>query len=141
MRLNRWLASLNLLPAVVLALGAWALPARYWPLDGLVAFTVAALLLSSGAVFLRLGWAPRGLLAAAWVLLVTGALLVAGFALSFAFLSGVQGPFGKMGSVLMVLVLLLLTPYTLLYPCLTLWWLRREARVAAPAVLRAGDAP
>lgn len=127
MERQRLFALLNLLPAFVLGGGGISLPMRFWLVDGLVGITVLTLIVTSALVFARPALAQLALRIGAWVLLVLGSAIVALFALSFAFLVGVHGPFGAFGSLLMVLVLLLLIPYVLVYPAIELRWLGRRS--------------
>lgn len=129
----------NLVPAAVLGLGCYALPLRWWGMDVPITLAVLGLVASSGVALRSPRLAPRVLRAAALGLLVLGLALVTAFALSVAFLSGIHGAFGAFGSLLMGLVILLIIPYTLVYPAFELWWLGREGR--ASRVESAGSAP
>jgi hypothetical protein len=126
MRLLPAFALGNLVPALVLGLGCYALPLRWWGMDVPVALVVTGLLASSAAALRKPELAPRLLRGAAIALLVLGLGLVAAFGLSVAFLAGVNGPFGAFGMLLMGLVVALVAPYALVYPALQLWWLGRE---------------
>jgi hypothetical protein len=128
----------NLLPALVLGAGCYALPLRWWGMDVPVALVVLGLLASTAIALRKPSLAPRVLRFAALALLVLGLGLLAAFGLCVAFLSGIHGPFGAFGSLLMGLVVLLITPYAVLYPAFQLWWLGREAR--SRAVSSAGSA-
>lgn len=129
----------NLLPALVLGLGCYALPLRWWGMDVPIALLVLGLIASSAVALWKQELAYRVLRVAAFALLVVGLALVAAFALSIAFLSGIHGAFGAFGSLLMGLVILLLVPYALVYPALQLWWLARAGR--APELRGAGSPP
>jgi hypothetical protein len=129
----------NLVPALVLGLGCYALPLRWWGMDVPIALLVLGLFATSGIALWRPELAPRVLRLAAFALLVVGLGLVAAFALCIAFLSGIHGAFGAFGSLLMGLVILLIVPYALVYPAVQLWWLGRVGR--APQVSCAGSPP
>lgn len=120
----------NLAPALVLGLGCYALPLRWWGMDAPVLVVVVGLLASSAVALRSPRLAPRALRMAAIALLALGLGLVAAFALCIAFLAGIHGPFGAFGMLLMGLVVLLLTPYTLVYPAFQLWWLGRTQAAA-----------
>ena len=126
----------NLIPALVLGLGCYALPLRWWGMDVPVTVVVVAVLASSAVALWNEHLAPRALRLAALALLVLGLTLVAAFGLCVAFLAGIHGAFGTFGRLLMVLVLFLLAPYTVVYPAFQLWLLGRAA-TAKPA----GPAP
>lgn len=129
----------NLVPALVLGLGCYALPLRWWGMDVPITLVVLGLCASSGVALWKPALAHRVLRIAAVALLLVGMALVAAFALCIAFLSGIHGPFGAFGSLLMGLVILLLLPYALVYPALQLWWLERAGRAVETS--HAGSAP
>jgi hypothetical protein len=114
----------NVLAALLVAIGVFsALPARYWPVD-LGAALVMALLGASGAGLLaRAQWAPRVARAAAKVVLGLGLALVATLALTASYLSGIYGPVGKGGSLILLLVAALALPYLVVLPAAELVWL------------------
>ena len=121
----------NLVPALVLGVGLYALPVRFWVVDILVSAAVLAVSGGSGVALARPALALRALRVAAIVLLGIGLLLVGAAGLSAAFLSGVHGDYGRGGTLLMVLILFLMVPYTLVYPVLELLWL--HAKRTTPA--------
>ncbi len=124
-RLRRGFALGNLVPAAVLGVGCWALPLRWWAMDVPVALVVLGLVVTSAVSLSNERAAPKLLRIAALTLLALGLVLVGAFALSVAFLSGVHGPFGAFGMILMGLVVLLLLPYAVVYPAIELWWLHQ----------------
>jgi len=133
---RRWeigLALGNLLPAAVLGGGCYMLPLRWWGLDVPVCLMVAALVVTSLIALGRPALALRALQIAASALLAVGASLLAAFVLCLAFLSGVHGAFGNLGAVLMTLVVLLVAPYSVLYPACELVILHRLRRATEPA--------
>lgn len=139
-RLRRGFAFGNLVPALVLGVGCWALPLRWWLMDISISVVVLALLVTSAVSLSNERLAPRLLRGAAIALLVLGLALVSAFALSVAFLSGVHGPFGAFGMILMALVVVLLLPYAVIYPCIELWWLH-QLREGAAAPIAESAAP
>jgi hypothetical protein len=115
----------DLLVAAVVLFGVFvALPMRWWPVDtGAVA--LAALELAAGVGLLaRTGWAERVARVAAAVALALGLLLVSLLAVTASWLSGVYGPVGKGGAVVLGLVAALTVPYLVVLPFVQLVWLR-----------------
>jgi hypothetical protein len=129
-RVQLGLAIGHLLPALVLGVGCYALPLRWWVMDALCGGIVVVLVIASAGVFARARWADRALYVATWTLLGVGLVLFAMFALSLAYLSSIHGVFGQMGVLSMALLLLLLLPYTIVYPsgALVLLWARRSSQ-------------
>jgi hypothetical protein len=122
----------NLLPATVLGAGLVALPVRWLPADVVIGGAVIALAAASSAAIGKPSLSLRALRIGAQILLGVGVVVVVAAVLSMAFLAGIHGDFGRGGVTLMLLVTLLVLPYTVVYPLVELWWLReRAARDAA----------
>jgi hypothetical protein len=118
----------NLLTAALVAFGVFAgLPARWWPVDTGAAVLVVVELSSAGALILDASWAPRLARAAAAVALALGALTVSLAAVTAAWLTGVYGPVGKGGGIVLALVAALALPYVVVLPAVQLVWLRPRA--------------
>jgi hypothetical protein len=113
----------NVVPAIVLGVGLYALPVRWWPADFVIGAAVLALPITSGIVFARPSSSRRALRVGASVLLAVGLVLIAAAVLSCAFLAGIHGDFGQGGVTLMTLVTFLVLPYAVVYPVLELLWL------------------
>ncbi|HEY3496618.1 MAG TPA: hypothetical protein VGK73_18090 [Polyangiaceae bacterium] len=120
----------NLVAAVMLSVGLFALPVRYWLADVVVVLSIAGAAGPSVAALIRPALAPRALRIAALSLLTIGLLVIAAAALSLAFLSGVHGDYGRGGVALMTLVSFLVLPYTVVYPVLELLWLHQRGGLA-----------
>jgi hypothetical protein len=122
----------DLLTAAVVGLGVFvALPARWWPVD-LAAAVLAALELVAGvALLVRATWAERAARAASAVALGLGLFLVTVLAVTASWLSGVYGPVGAGGAIILTLVAVLALPYLVVLPAVELVWLRPVARVPA----------
>jgi hypothetical protein len=122
----------NVVTALLVAGGVFGcLPARWPPVDG-VAGVVAALELASGVGLLTgARWASRVARAAGVVALAVGLLLVTLLALAASWLSGVYGPVGMGGAIIIALVAALALPYLVVLPCVELVWI--GARVASPS--------
>jgi len=116
----------NVVAALVVVVGVFqGLPARWLPID-LTAAAVVALLGASGAgLILRAKWALRVARAAAFVVLAVGLAFVAALALTASYLSGIYGPVGKGGALILVLVAALALPYLVVLPASQLVWLGR----------------
>jgi hypothetical protein len=124
----------NGVPAVVLGVGVFALPVRWWPADVVIGAVVVAVLASTAAALSRPALARQALRVGASVLLGAGLLVIAVATLSLAFLAGIHGDFGRGGVTLMMLVLFLVLPYTLVYPAIELLWLGApSSRTPAPS--------
>jgi hypothetical protein len=125
LRRARLTAGAQLALAALLLIGVWGLlPARYWPIDA--AGSALALLQLAAAVglFARKSWGVRVGLVAGWVTLVAGATLVTALGLTVAHLSGMYGPVGAGGAVLMAVIAALVLPYLVFLPALQIIWLR-----------------
>lgn len=123
-----------LLLSVLLGGGIWvALPARYLPVD-IVGSLLALLCTSAGlALLFEL---PRALLlarVACWTTLVLGSATCSALAFVAAHLSGLYGPVGAGGALLMAIVSALILPYLVGLPLLQLAWLR-TASAGHPAL-------
>jgi hypothetical protein len=121
----------NFVPAVVLGVGLYALPVRFWAVDVFVITAVAAAVAGSAVALARPELSLRALKVAALSLLAIGLLLVGAAASSAAFLSGVHGDYGRGGTLLMLLIVFLMVPYTLVYPVLELLWLHAKQKSLA----------
>jgi hypothetical protein len=119
----------NVVAALVVAIGVFqGLPARWLPVD-LAAAAVAALLAAAGVgLVMRAAWAPRLARAAALVVLAVGLVFVAALALTASYLSGIYGPVGKGGALILVLVAALALPYLVVLPAAQLVWLGPKAK-------------
>jgi hypothetical protein len=125
----------NLLTGLLVAGGVFALlPSRWAPLDG-VAGLVAALEVASG-VGLVAGapWGRAAARAASAVALAAGLSAVTVLAVTASWLSGVYGPVGTGGGIILALVAALALPYLVALPCAELLWLgaRIDARGPRP---------
>ena len=129
LRATRAFGAANLTSAALVAFGVFgALPARWWPVD--VAASVVSLLLAAAGAGLLLGatWAERAARAASFVALGLGLALVATVALTASYLSGIYGPVGRGGAIILVLVAALALPYLVVMPAVQLVWLGPRAK-------------
>lgn len=122
---HRRVAAAQLLVASLLLCGVWiGLPARYWLVDA--PGTALALISVASAYGLLSGrtWGLTVARIASFIALVLGAAVVTTLALVAAHLSGLYGPVGAGGAVLMGTVAALIMPYLVGFPALQLVWLR-----------------
>jgi hypothetical protein len=127
-RRHPWLGSIDLVTSLLLLGCVWGvLPARWWPID--VSATLLGALLAASGVGLLLGtpWARRVGLVAGAVTLALGLALVTTLALTASYLSGLYGPVGKGGAVILVLVGALAIPYFVFFPAAQVVALRKPA--------------
>jgi hypothetical protein len=122
----------NLVPAIVLGVGLFALPTRWLPADLVVGSALLVLVASSAVVFGRPALSRVALRVGARVLLGLGLLLVSVAALSIAFLAGIHGDFGQGGVALMSLIAFLVLPYAVVYPLIELYWVGPVTNKAGP---------
>lgn len=120
------LGGADIFVAVLILIAIWAgLPARWWPMD--VVGTLLAIMYGviGGALVRGLPWAERAGKIAGAVGLAIGLLLVTALALTASHLSGLYGPVGAGGAVLLITIALLVLPYLVLLPAAQLWALTR----------------
>src|SRR4030095_14157346 len=77
------------------------LPARYWPVDGAAAIVLGLFAAGGGGLLWQASWAPKVPCVASAISLALGLLLVATLALTASFLSGIYGPVGRGGSLVL----------------------------------------
>ena len=125
-------AALDVVAALLVVLGVFAgLPARWWPVDVGAALVAAALAACAAGLALEAPWARRLARIGLAAVLAIGLSLVAALALTASYLSGIYGPVGKGGSVILVLVAALVLPYLVGLPVAQLAWLGRDAKEAS----------
>lgn len=119
----------NLLTGAVVGLGAFvALPARWWPVDAPAALLTALEVAAGVALVARVPRAERLAQAACAVALSLGLFTVTVLAVTASWLSGVYGPVGRGGAIVLALVALLALPYVVVLPVIQLVWLRPRRR-------------
>lgn len=112
------------LTAALLVLGVFVgLPAR-WAIVDVTACVLAALKLASGvSLMMQARLAPGVATAAAAAALAVGLALVTSLAVTASWLSGVYGPVGGGGALILTLVAALALPYLVVLPVVQLFWL------------------
>jgi hypothetical protein len=119
----------DLLTAAAVTLGVFvALPARWWPVDGLAAILAVLQVAASVGLLTRANWGERVARAAATVALAVGLFTVTMLAVTASWLSGVYGPVGAGGAMILTLVGALALPYVVVLPVVELVWLRPPPR-------------
>ena len=115
----------DLITAALVMVGVFVgLPSR-WPVVDVPAVVLAALHTASGAGLLAgRGWGPGVARVASAVSLALGLLLITVLALTASWLSGVYGPVGLGGAVVLALVAALALPYLVALPVLRLVCMR-----------------
>lgn len=125
----------NIVTAILVYIGVFeGLPARDWLVDS--ASALVLVLFAAAGIGLLVGtrWAERAALVASIVSLVLGLLLVATLSLTASYLSGVYGPVGRGGSLILGLIAALALPYLVVLPFVELVWLARQRSSRAPAL-------
>jgi hypothetical protein len=127
-RASRVFGIADLVTAAGVGLGVFAgLPARWWPVD-VVAGTLVALEVAAGmGLLIQARWAERVARGASAAALAVGLVTVTVLALTASWLSGVYGPVGAGGAVVLTLVAALALPYLVVLPVVTLFWLGPRA--------------
>ena len=118
--------------AAVVGLGVFGgLPSRWAPVD-VPAALLCALMVTAGAGLLAgARWATAVARVAAAVALGLGLVLIALLVLSVGYLSGLYGPVGRGGAVILALVAALALPYLVALPAGQLVWLSARRRGGA----------
>jgi hypothetical protein len=114
----------DIVSAVLVFLGVFqGLPSRYWPVDAGAAFVIALFAAAGAGLLWRTSWAPKVAWVASTISLSIGLTLVATLALTASFLSGIYGPVGRGGALILTLVAALALPYLVVLPVAQLVWL------------------
>jgi len=122
----------DLLTAALVTVGVFmGLPARWAPVDVTASVLIVMKLASGVLLVARAHWAPRMATLGAALALALGLALVTSLALTASWLSGVYGPVGRGGALLLTLVAALALPYLVVLPVVQLVWLRSSAFRAA----------
>jgi len=141
-RVHRLFATLDLLSAVLLALGVFVgLPDRWLWVDLPAVLLIALFAVTAIGLFVDTRWAQTAARATAAVALAFGLLLVALLAVAASYLYGIYGTVGQGGALIYVLVLALAIPYLVALPVAQLVWFGRFGRSArlAPDASPAGE--
>jgi hypothetical protein len=125
-RAARTFGAAHLATAALVGFGVFGcLPSRWAPVDGPAA-VLTILHATAGAGMLRgASWAERAARVTSGLSLALGLSLVTTLAVTASWLSGVYGPVGAGGAVILALVAALALPYLVVVPCVELVWLAR----------------
>jgi hypothetical protein len=102
----------------------FGLPDRWIVVDATAAALMLLQLSAGVGLLARAPWAARLASVASLASLVVGLGLVTVLALTASWLSGVYGPVGRGGGIILALVALLALPYLVVLPAVQLFWLR-----------------
>ncbi len=115
----------DLFTAGLVAFGVFvALPSRWAPVDVAAVAIVATDLASGVGLLAAKSWGPRVARIASALSLALGLWLITVLAVTASWLSGVYGPVGLGGAVILALVAALALPYLVVLPVVRLAWLR-----------------
>lgn len=118
----------DLISAGLLALGVFAgLPDRWLPVDTVAVLLIGLDVAAGSALLANARWAHKVAFVSSALSLAVGLALVTALALSASYLSGIYGPIGRGGAVILALVAALVLPYLVLLPSVQLVWLRPSA--------------
>lgn len=119
--------TLDVLVGLLMVLTIWVvLPARWMPVDVIgTIFAIASIAAGAGLVA-GAPWARLAALALGGLTLVGGIALVTAVAFTASYLSGVYGPVGKGGAIILLFVALLMVPYFVLLPAAKIVALRQR---------------
>jgi hypothetical protein len=125
------MAAANVLTASLVLFGVFvALPARWWPVDTGAVVVAAVETCAAIGVVARAPWGHRVARVASTVALGAGLATVTTLALTASWLSGVYGPVGKGGAIVLGFVALTILPYLVVLPVVELVWLGARDGVA-----------
>jgi hypothetical protein len=117
------------LTAAGVGLGVFvALPARWWPVDVVAAILIALEVAAGAGLWTGARWSERVARAASLGALGCGLFTVTVLAITASWLSGVYGPVGTGGAIILSLVGALVIPYVVVLPAIELAWLRLPRR-------------
>ena len=125
----------DIVSAVLVYVGVFqGLPARYLPVDAAAAIVIALFAAGGAGLLGESSWAPRVAWIASAVSLALGLTLVATLAITASYLSGIYGPVGRGGALILGLTAALTLPYLVVLPAAQIIWLGpfRQAKVPAP---------
>lgn len=120
------LGGLNVVVGALVLGGIWvALPTRWWPVD-VFGTLLGALLLGAGVGLLaRKRWGRGLALVTGGVFLAVGLAVTATLAMTAGQLSGLYGPVGLGGALILGLVFVTFVPYVVVFPAAALFFLAR----------------
>jgi hypothetical protein len=127
-KLGRWLCAAGSFTSAILVAGGvfGGLPSRWAPVD-VTAVIVTVACVTSGALLIRdARMAERVARIVSAAVLVLGLLLVLVLATTASYLSGIYGPVGKGGAMVLGLIAALAVPYVVAIPAAQLLYLGKK---------------
>ena len=119
----------HVITAALIVVGVFGgLPTRWMPIDAPALLLVVLHAAASAALIGRHVRAPIIARVAAFASLGLGLLLIALLVWSASYLSGVYGPVGRGGAIIMALIVALAAPYLLAIPVGELLWLGSKSK-------------
>jgi hypothetical protein len=116
--------AVNIVSALLVYLGVFeGLPARYWPVDIAAAVVFLALVTGGVGLLANARWGKWAARIGAAIALGVGLALVSVLAVTASYLSGIYGPVGRGGALILTLVAALALPYLVVLPAAELVWL------------------
>jgi len=118
--------AVDIVSGILVYIGVFeGLPTRYWLIDGGAALLIALFTAAGAGLVGGTAWAPRAAIAASVASIVLGLLLITTLALTASYLSGIYGPVGRGGALILGLFAALALPYLVAIPLAQLAWLGR----------------
>ena len=134
--------AIDVVTAVLIYIGVFeGLPARHWLVDGGAALLIVLFGGAGIGLLADSPWASRAALAASATSLALGLALVSVLSLTASYLSGIYGPVGRGGALILGLVAALALPYLVAVPLAQLVWAGKALRGGSVAPPPASSAP
>lgn len=118
------IAAADALTAGLVLFGVFvALPARWWPVDTAAAVLASVEVAAAVGVLAPAPWARRVARTASVIALGAGLSTASALALTASWLSGIYGPVGRGGAIVLAFIATLVLPYLVVLPIVQLLWL------------------
>jgi hypothetical protein len=125
------MAAADVLTAGLVLFGVFvALPARWWPVDTAAGVLAGVEVAAGVGLVARRPWGDYVARIASAGALAVGLCTVSALALTASWLSGIYGPVGRGGAIVLAFVAALALPYLVVLPVAQLLWLGPTARPA-----------
>ena len=128
-RARKVFGSLHIATSGIVAVGVFVgLPVRYAPVDTAAGVLATALLVSGFGLLTGASWRERAARLVSWMTLGIGLALTAVLVVTASHVVGLYGPIGRGGALILSMVALLVLPYLVAVPALSVHWLSRKPR-------------
>jgi hypothetical protein len=128
-RARKVFGSLHIATSGIVAVGVFVgLPVRYAPVDTSAGVLATALLVSGFGLLTGASWRERAARLVSWMTLGIGLALTAVLVVTASHVAGLYGPIGRGGALILSMVALLVVPYLVAVPALSVHWLSRKPR-------------